>query len=206
VLSSALNYLDRMVLAALLPTIQTEFRLTSEQVGFIGSVFSVVYALSSPVMGHMLDRVGLRTGTALLVAGWSLVGMLTGMAGTYTALLVCRGFLGFAEAGGVPATGKGFAMYLHPEDRAIGSALSQVGLTIGSMSAPLLTEWLSGLYGWRSAFVVSGALGFVWIPLWLFVAKRAPALPDPHAESGGRVREMLRDRRYQSSCSQTFLP
>jgi ACS family hexuronate transporter-like MFS transporter len=196
VLSSALNYLDRMVLSALLPTIQFEFRLSGEQVGFIGSVFSIVYAFSSPVMGHMLDRVGLRRGTALLVGGWSLVGMLTGMAGTFTALLICRGLLGFTEAGGVPATGKGFAMYLAPEDRAIGSALSQVGLTIGSMGAPLLTEWMSGLYGWRSAFVMSGALGFAWIPVWLAVSKRAPALPDPHAESGGRVREMLRDRRY----------
>jgi ACS family hexuronate transporter-like MFS transporter len=196
VLSSALNYLDRMVLSALLPTIQFEFQLSGEQVGFIGSVFNIVYAFSSPVMGHMLDRVGLRRGTALLVGGWSLVGMLTGMAGTFTALLICRGMLGFTEAGGVPATGKGFAVYLAPEDRAIGSALSQVGLTIGSMGAPLLTEWMSGLYGWRSAFVVSGAIGFVWIPIWLAVSKRAPALPDQHEGGGGRVREMLRDRRY----------
>ena len=198
VLSSALNYLDRMVLAALLPTIQFEFRLSGEQVGFIGSVFSIVYAFSSPVMGHMLDRVGLRRGTAILVGGWSLVGMLTGMAGTFTALLICRALLGFTEAGGVPATGKGFAMYLEPEHRAYGAALSQVGLTIGSMGAPLLTEWMSGLYGWRSAFVVSGAIGFVWIPIWLAVSKRAPTLPDAHAAGGSRVREMLRDRRYLS--------
>ena len=196
VLSSALNYLDRMVLAALLPTIQFEFRLSGEQVGFIGSAFSIVYAFSSPVMGHMLDRVGLRRWTALLPGGWSLVGMLTGMAGTFTALLICRALLGFAEAGGVPATGKGFAMYLEPEHRAYGAALSQVGLTIGSVGAPLLTAWMSGHYGWRSAFVVSGALGFVWIPVWLAVSKRAPALPDPHTRTGGRVREMLRDRRY----------
>ena len=83
--------------------------------------------------------------------------MATGFAGTFIALLLCRSLLGFAEAGGVPATGKGFAMYLHPEDRATGAALSQVGLTIGSMGAPLLTEWMSALYGWRSAFIVSGA-------------------------------------------------
>jgi ACS family hexuronate transporter-like MFS transporter len=64
------------------------------------------------------------------------------------------------------------------------------------MGAPLLTEWMSGLYGWRSAFVVSGAIGFVWIPIWLAVSKRAPALPDQHEGGGGRVREMLRDHRY----------
>jgi ACS family hexuronate transporter-like MFS transporter len=198
VLSSALNYLDRMVLAALMPTIQIEFALTREQIGSVVSAFSVVYALSSPLMGHLLDRIGLRKGAAIIVALWSAVGMATGFAGTFIALLLCRSLLGFAEAGGVPATGKGFAMYLHPEDRATGAALSQVGLTIGSMGAPLITEWMSSLYGWRSAFIVSGALGIVWIPVWLSVAKRAPALPEERQSRGGRVREMLRDRRYLS--------
>src|SRR5690349_3385992 len=120
-----------MVLAALLPTIQTEFNLSREDVGTIFSAFSIIYALSSPLMGHMLDRIGLRKGTALIVALWSAVGMATGFAGTFIALLTCRALLGFAEAGGVPATGKGFAMYLHPEHQALGGALSQVGLTIG---------------------------------------------------------------------------
>ncbi|HYP05206.1 MAG TPA: MFS transporter [Bryobacteraceae bacterium] len=198
VLSSALNYLDRMVLAALLPTIQTEFRLSREDVGTIFSAFSIVYALSSPLMGHLLDQWGLRRGTAIIVALWSTAGMITGLAGSFFALLACRAFLGLAESGGVPATGKGFAMYLPPEDRALGGALSQVGLTLGSMGAPLLTEWMSELYGWRSAFVVSGALGFVWIPFWLAIARRAPVLVEPEASKGSRVREMLRDRRYQA--------
>jgi MFS transporter, ACS family, hexuronate transporter len=196
VLSSALNYLDRQVLAALMPTIQTEFGLSREDIGAVISAFSVVYALSSPLMGHFIDRAGLRTGAAVIIAIWSAVGMATGLAGSFVSLIVCRSLLGFAEAGGVPATGKGFAMYLPPEDRAAGAALSQVGLTIGSMGAPLLTEWMSALYGWRSAFLVSGALGFFWIPLWLSVSKKAPVLLDPRASGGGRVREMLRDRRY----------
>jgi ACS family hexuronate transporter-like MFS transporter len=196
VLSSALNYLDRQVLAALMPTIQTEFGLSREDIGAVISAFSVVYALSSPLMGHFIDRAGLRTGAAVIVAIWSAVGMATGLVGSFVSLIVCRSLLGFAEAGGVPATGKGFAMYLPPEDRAAGAALSQVGLTIGSMGAPLLTEWMSALYGWRSAFLVSGALGFFWIPLWLSVSKKAPVLLDPRASGGGRVREMLRDRRY----------
>lgn len=196
VLSSALNYLDRQVLAALMPTIQTEFGLSREDIGAVISAFSIVYALSSPLVGHFIDRAGLTRGAAIIVALWSAVGMATGLAGSFLSLIACRALLGFAEAGGVPATGKGFAMYLAPEDRAIGSALSQVGLTIGSMGAPLLTEWMSSLYGWRSAFFVSGALGFFWIPLWIAVARRAPVLPDPHDSGGSKVREMLRDRRY----------
>ena len=81
VLSSALNYLDRQVLAALMPTIQTEFGLSREDIGAVISAFSVVYALSSPLMGHSIDRAGLRTGAAMIVAVWSAVGWLQGWPG-----------------------------------------------------------------------------------------------------------------------------
>src|SRR5207244_2771168 len=110
--------------------IQIEFGLSREDVGAVLSAFSIVYAIASPLIGYLLDRIGLRTGTALIVSVWSAVGIGTGFAGSFLALILCRALLGFAEAGGVPATGKGFAMYLAPKDRAIGTALNQVGLTI----------------------------------------------------------------------------
>jgi ACS family hexuronate transporter-like MFS transporter len=196
VLSSALNYLDRMVLMALAPTIQTEFSLSREQFGQLVAAFSIVYALSSPAMGLLIDRLGLRWGTALLVTLWSCAGIATGFAGTYAGLLICRAMLGFAEAGGVPATGKGFALYLAPEHRAIGTALNQVGLTVGSMGAPIVTEWLDPLFGWRSAFILSGALGFIWIPFWFLATRTAPpvASDTPAPQSAGM---MLHDRRFQ---------
>lgn len=196
VLSSTLNYLDRMVFSAVMPTIQTEFGLNRSDIGAIVSVFSIVYAVSSPLMGHLLDRMGLRIGTTLIVALWSLAGMACGLVGSFLSLLLCRAILGFAEAGGIPATGKGFAMFLPPENRAVGTALNQVGLTIGIMSAPLLSEWMTALFGWRSAFLVSGGLGFLWIPIWLATSKKAPVLPDPQVSREGRAREMLRDTRY----------
>lgn len=197
VLSSALNYLDRMVLMALMPTLQEVFGVSRAELGFVVSAFSIVYAFSSPVMGLLIDRIGLRWGTALIVTLWSTVGMLTGFAGTMTALLVCRAFLGFAEAGGVPATGKGFGTYLPPETRAVGGALSQVGLTIGSMGAPLLTEWLFPRFGWRSAFVVSGALGFLWLPLWFWISGRAKPIENiASIVKSISIREILSDRRF----------
>jgi MFS transporter, ACS family, hexuronate transporter len=191
-----LNYLDRMVLSALMPTIQAEFGLTRADMGTLLSAFYILYAFSSPAMGYFLDRAGLRVGTVVIVALWSVAGIATGLAGTFTGLMICRAMLGFAEAGGVPATGKGFAIYLRPQDRALGAALNQVGLTVGSMSAPMLTEWASSLYGWRSAFIVSGALGFFWIPFWLAVSKKAPPLPESRSSQAGRISDMLRDTRY----------
>ena len=102
----------------------------------------------------------------------------------------------FRGSRGCSGHGQGLRDVLPPEDRAAGAALSQVGLTIGSMGAPLLTEWMSALYGWRSAFLVSGALGVPLDSRWLERLAEAPRSARSSCVRGGRVREMLRDRRY----------
>jgi MFS transporter, ACS family, hexuronate transporter len=195
VLSSALNYLDRAVLNALIPELQRVFEASREDMGFVVSVFSIVYAISSPLMGLMIDRTGLRRGTAMVVALWSTIGASTGAVGSMGGLLLCRGLLGFAEAGGIPATGKGFASYLPPESRALGGAVSGMGLAIGGVAAPLLVEALFPSYGWRAAFVVSGALGLLWLPLWLWISAKAPRIEQPKGEVKVSARSILRDRR-----------
>jgi ACS family hexuronate transporter-like MFS transporter len=125
VLSSALNYLDRNVLSALMPTLRDEFHLTGEQLGIILSAFYVTYAVGSPLMGLLIDRIGLRWGASFVVGLWSLIGMGTGLATSYGHLLGFRAMLGLAESGGIPATAKGAAVYLEPKDRALGSAITQ---------------------------------------------------------------------------------
>ena len=198
VLASTLNYLDRMLLSALMPTLRTEFGIGGAELGNIVAAFSLTYALSSPVMGLLIDRIGLRWGASTVVGLWSMVGLSTGLTSTLTGLICCRGALGLAESGGIPATGKGSAVYLEPRDRALGSAVSQIGITLGMMAAPVLTEVLAVRYGWRSAFVAAGALGFLWIPLWLFTSKRVPPV---HVETDPvRVpyTDMLRNRGFQA--------
>lgn len=174
VISSALNLLDRQILAALAPAIQAEFHLSARDYGLIVSAFSLTYALGAPLAGLFIDRVGLNAGATIAVFFWSCAGVATGMLSGLRSLVVCRGALGLAESGGIPAAAKSFAIYLPPRERALGSALSQVGLTIGGVSAPLVATWASVHYGWRSAFILTGLLGFVWIPLWLATARRVP--------------------------------
>lgn len=205
VLSSALNYLDRMVLAALAPTIQSQFHLTGRDYGFILSAFSLVYAFSSPLVGLMIDRVGLMWGTALVVAFWSMAGTATGLVSSFGTLLLCRAALGFAEAGGVPATGKAFATFLASKDRAFGTGLNQVGLTIGSSAAPLLTAWCVQHYDWRAAFVISGLLGFLWIPLWLTTVRRVPPAETAPVQRPGGALGIIRDRRFAALIAANML-
>ena len=100
--------------------------------------------------------------------------------------MACRAWLGAAEAGGIPATGKGFAIYLEPRERAMGTALNQVGITLGMVGAPLFAGWLAAAYGWRAAFAATGAVGFLWIPLWLVAARRVRAREAGQESDGSR--------------------
>jgi len=183
VLSTALSFVDRQVLAALAPLLKDEFHLSNEGYGYIVSAFSLAYAVFAPVAGLFIDRVGLNRGITVVVAFWSVAGVATGLAGGLASLLACRAALGAAESGGIPATAKGFALYLQPRERAMGTALNQVGITLGMMAAPLLVGWLATTYGWRAAFVATGIAGFAWIPLWWVTARQVP-VPAPPAESG----------------------
>jgi ACS family hexuronate transporter-like MFS transporter len=165
ILSSTLNYLDRNLLATLAPLIMAEFQLNQTGFGFLVSAFSVSYAASSLLVGWFLDRVGVNKGITVAVAWWSASAASCGFAASFSSLTACRIALGIGEAAGVPAVGKVNGVYLKPSERALGAALNQVGLSLGSILLPL---WIvvASLYSWRTPFIVVGALGFVWIPLW----------------------------------------
>jgi ACS family hexuronate transporter-like MFS transporter len=109
--------------------------------------------------------------------------------------LVCRALLGLAQAGGVPAAGKAIAKYLRPEERALGNAVSQLGLGLGAMAAPPLGLWLATRHGWPSAFIATGAAGLLWIPLWNWTARRVPARAPARPASAPSARSLLQDRR-----------
>src|SRR5882724_3905657 len=195
VLSSSLNYLDRLLLAALAPTLKSEFHLSNTQYGGVISVFSIVYALTAPVAGWFIDRVGLNAGITVSMAVWSLAGMATGLTRSFGGLLASRTVLGMGEAAGIPCAGKANGVYLQPRELAFGTALNQVGITVGSIAAPLMVAVMAPVYGWRSVFVVCGALGFVWIPVWWVTAKRIPApLNEPSTAPSG-IATILRDCR-----------
>ncbi|MGE5569784.1 MAG: MFS transporter [Rhodospirillales bacterium] len=205
VLSSALNYLDRQILPALAPALREEFHLSNADYGLVLAAFSIAYALSAPLAGLFIDRVGLNRGVSLSVGLWSLAGIATAFAGGLPGLAACRAWLGVAQAGGVPSAGKAIATYLPPEERALGHALSQAGLGFGAMLAPPLAIWLATHYGWRSAFLVTGAAGLLWIPLWNRVTRLAPQKIYPSARPGLRAAEVFRDRQLWAFVAATVL-
>ena len=155
--------------------------------GFLVSAFSIAYAASSLGMGWFLDRAGVNRGITAAVAWWSAaaagVGLVKGVGG----LALCRAALGIGESAGVPAVGKLNGVYLKPEERALGAALNQVGISLGLAIAPL-SIGLAAAYSWRLPFVVVGLLGFLWIPVWWIASGRIK----PQFGDLGRSREVVR--------------
>ena len=194
VLSSAINYLDRQSLATLAPLVRAEFHLSNAQYGLILSAFSIAYMASAPFAGMLIDGIGLNRAISLAVGLWSCAGIATGFTRGLGGLVGCRAVLGVGEAAGVPASGKAIYQYLRPAERALGNAVSQAGLSLGMILAPPIATWLAMRGGWRQAFVVTGALGLAWIPIWIWAARRAGHRGS--ADTGQRVcPTLLRDRR-----------
>lgn len=174
VISSTLNYLDRQLLATLAPLLMIELHFNQTKFGFLISAFSVAYAATTLFTGWLLDRVGINRGISIAIGWWSAAAVGTGLVGGFSGLAVCRAALGIGESAGVPAVGKLNGIYLKPEERALGAAVNQIGLSVGLAIAPL---WIgvATRQSWRTPFVINGLLGFAWIPVWWTVSRLIPA-------------------------------
>jgi predicted MFS family arabinose efflux permease len=112
----------------------------------------------------------------------------------FAGLLGCRAVLGAGEAAGIPAAGKAIRQYLRPAERALGNAMNQAGVSLGMVLAPPLATWIAIQAGWRAAFVATGVLGLLWIPIWNWAARRGDPAPVVAAETAD-IGRLLRDRR-----------
>jgi len=193
-LSSTINYLDRQILSAVAPAIKDEFHLTYEQYGLVLTAFYTVYMLSSPLMGFFLDKLGLNLGASLAIAWYSLAGLARAFTQGLTGLTIANAAVALGEAAGIPSTAKAAQTYLPQEERALGSALSQLGLSLGFFAAAYLANFCLARWGWRSAFLIAGWLGFLWIPLWWWAAKQAPQQPIPATKTPENVASILKQR------------
>ncbi len=176
VFSSVLNYLDRQVLATMVDIWRSRpgFPFTYADYGLSLSVFSIAYALSALFIGWFVDRVGLNRGSAISVAVWAIASIGSGMSHSVNELLVWRALLGVAEASGVSSAGKAVGMYLLPKERATGTAMSQLGLSLGAGLAPRFAVFFAYQYDWSWAFFAAGIISLAWIPFWLMTSRLIP--------------------------------
>ena len=170
--AASVNYMDRQVIGLLKPTLQAQFGWTEIGYSDIILAFQLAYGASLLFIGKLIDRVGTRIGFALAVLFWSVAAMAHAAAGSVFQFGVARFSLGIGEAGSFPASIKAVAEWFPKKERALATGIFNSGSNVGAILAPLLVPWLTIRFGWRMAFIGTGALGMLWIVAWLAFYRR----------------------------------
>src|SRR5260221_71563 len=176
------NYMDRQVLGVLKTTLMHDFGWNEIDFGHLVVVFQAAYALGMLAMGKFIDRAGTRLGYGLAMVFWSLASMAHALCGSLLSFAFARGALGLGEAGAFPASIKTVAEWFPRKERALATGIFNAGTNVGAIVTPLLVPWITFRYGWRWAFVVTGAVGFAWFALWMAVYRKPEHHPYCSAE------------------------
>ena len=197
--ATTVNYMDRQVLSLTFKEfIQPEFHWTDSDYGTITGIFSIAYAIFCLFAGKFVDWMGTKKGYLIAIVVWSLGAVmhaacgwgteqilgLSGKAELLNAVgetasavamvsvwlfLACRMILGLGEAGNFPAAIKVTAEYFPKKDRAFATSIFNAGASVGALAAPATIPLLAKSMGWEMAFIIIGALGFIWAGIWIFV-------------------------------------
>ncbi|GGE21402.1 hexuronate transporter [Polymorphobacter glacialis] len=193
---TALNYVDRQVLALLKPTLEAEFGWTNQEFAHFGSAVNISTIVALLFVGWFVDRFGVRVAYGVAVGVWSLAGMGHAAAASVGQFVAARSILAVAESVNTPAAVKAAATYLPLKERSFGLGLINTAPNIGAILTPLLIPPLALAFGWKSAFIVTGALGFVWLAFWYFGTKRlVPVDAAPPSRLDAKWGVLLKDRR-----------
>jgi ACS family hexuronate transporter-like MFS transporter len=184
--ATTINYLDRQVLSYLAPDLSKEFGWTNSDYGNITAAFTFFYAISMLFAGRVIDKLGTKIGYIIAIVIWSLGAImhaysiqvgesfnsLIAIAGiaavpvSIAGFIISRAVLALGEAGNFPAAIRATAEYFPKKERSFATGIFNSGATVGAILAPLTVPWIASHWGWQSAFIIVGAIGFLWIGFW----------------------------------------
>jgi MFS transporter, ACS family, hexuronate transporter len=187
--ATTVNYLDRQVLSLLQPTLEDKFGWSNSQYANIVSVFQFTYALSMLFAGRIIDKLGTKKGYAWAIVIWSVGAIIHALAipmgeslmsilgwfgiaampVSVLGFMIARAVLGFGESGNFPAAIKATAEYFPKKERSFATGIFNSGANVGAVLAPLTVPWIGEHWGWETAFLIIGGIGFFWLFFWLFL-------------------------------------
>jgi ACS family hexuronate transporter-like MFS transporter len=187
--ATTVNYLDRQVLSLLAPSLSKEFGWTNTDYANITSVFQFVYAISMLFAGRIIDKLGTKAGFIWAIIIWSIgaimhayaIGIGTGVNTVITTVglaavpvsilgfMISRAVLAIGEAGNFPAAIKATAEYFPKKERSFATGIFNSGSNVGAILAPLTVPWIAMHWGWQAAFLIIGAIGFLWMAFWMWL-------------------------------------
>jgi ACS family hexuronate transporter-like MFS transporter len=195
-LATTINYIDRQVLSLIKGTLDAELGWTNKQFGYTNGFFQVAYACSMFAFGWFIDRKGVKIGYAVSIAAWSLAAAAHALVGSVGGFYAARVALGLGEGGNFPSSIKAVAQWFPKRERAFATALFNSGSNVGAIVAPAIVPVIVAAWGWHAAFIVMGAVGFLWLFLWF------PLYDDPEKSkrlSTGELEHIRSDSALEGS-------
>jgi ACS family hexuronate transporter-like MFS transporter len=166
---AVINYVDRGTISILSHHVQKVFSMSESDYGWIIFSFQLSYGIMCLVFGRLIDRLGTRAGFALAMTWWSLAAMGQALAGGVASFAFACGLLGMGEAGSFPASIKAVAEWFPKRERALATGIFNSGTSVGAVISYPLVGWLFLRWGWKTAFVGTGALGLICVAVWLLL-------------------------------------
>jgi len=167
--ATTINYLDRQVISLLKPFLEQQFQWSESDYANIVFIFQLCYAAGLMGVGYVIDKIGTKLGYAVSLFMWSIAAILHAAATSTTGFKVWRGMLGMSEAGNFPAAIKTIAEWFPKKERALATGLFNSGTNIGAIVAPLVVPWIAIKWGWQWAFILTGAIGLIWLVFWFLI-------------------------------------
>jgi ACS family hexuronate transporter-like MFS transporter len=193
--ATTVNYIDRQVLGILKPVLEKQMGWSEADFGWMLSAFNAAYAMMMPLAGRLMDWMGTRLGYASAVFLWTLAAMAHSLAGTASQFSIARFCLGIGEAANFPAAIKTVADWFPKRERALATGIFNSGSNVGAIVAPLMVPYLAAAFGWRSAFLVTGSLGFLWIIGWMVLFRQ----PGEHKWLSAGERQLIASDREEET-------
>jgi ACS family hexuronate transporter-like MFS transporter len=178
--ATTISYIDRQVIGILGPTLQKDLGWDEQAFANVVSWLTIGYALGFLVAGRIMDRVGTRKGFAGAIVLWSVSAMAHALARGAASFSAARFALGVGESGNFPAAIKTVAEWFPTRERAFATGIFNAGSNVGAILTPIMVPWIALTWGWRAAFIATGALGFLWLAAWLIVYRP----PEEHPKVG----------------------
>jgi ACS family hexuronate transporter-like MFS transporter len=164
--ATTINYLDRQVIGLLKDSLAKDFNWSEKDYSRIVMAFSTAYAIALLLFGGLIDWIGTRLGYAVSIIIWSVAAMFHALASSTLGFTFARIALGLGEGGNFPAAVKAVAEWFPKRDRALATGIFNSGTNIAAIAGPPIIAWIYSSFGWREAFLWTGALGFIWLIFW----------------------------------------
>jgi ACS family hexuronate transporter-like MFS transporter len=164
-----INYVDRQTIGLLKADLTKEFGWSETAYADLVLWFQAAYAIAYLAWGRIMDRAGARFGFGVAFLIWQVGHIATAAATSFGGFILSRVILGLGEGGGFPAGIKAVAEWFPKKERALATGIFNAGTNIGAIVTPLLIPVITLAWGWQAAFIVTGVIGLLWLPVWLVV-------------------------------------